>query len=37
MSSLVIPITADLPVSEAAKIMLDRGVGPLVVVDPDGK
>ncbi|HCI85492.1 MAG TPA: hypothetical protein DHV68_01470 [Dehalococcoidia bacterium] len=37
MNSPAIPITADLPVSEAAKIMLDRGVGPLVVVDPDGK
>ena len=37
MSSPAITITADRPVSEAAKIMLDRGVGSLVVVEPDGR
>jgi CBS domain-containing protein len=37
MSSPVATITADKAVSEAAKIMLDKNVGSLVVVDDSGK
>ena len=37
MSDPVITITADKPVSEAARIMLDKHVGSLVVVDEAGQ
>ena len=37
MSTPVITITADKPVSEAARIMLDKNVGSLVVVDESGQ
>jgi CBS domain-containing protein len=37
MSSPVVTITADKRVSEAAKLMLEKGVGSLVVVDDDGQ
>jgi len=36
MSSPVVTITADKSVSEAAKIMLEKSVGSLAVVDDDG-
>ena len=36
MSTPVITITADKPVSEAARIMLDKHVGSIVVVDESG-
>jgi CBS domain-containing protein len=36
MSSPVVTITADKPVSEAARLMLDKGVGSVVVVDVAG-
>jgi CBS domain-containing protein len=36
MSSPVVIITAEKRVSEAAKLMLDKGVGSVVVVDDDG-
>jgi CBS domain-containing protein len=36
MSTPVITITADKPVSEAARIMLDNHVGLIVVVDESG-
>ena len=37
MSSPVVTITADRPVSEAARIMLDKNVGSLAVIDGNGK
>jgi CBS domain-containing protein len=37
MSSPVLTITAEKPVSEAAKIMLEKNVGSLVVVDDSGQ
>jgi len=37
MTAPVVTITADKSVAEAAKIMLDRNVGSLPVVDADGK
>jgi CBS domain-containing protein len=37
MTSPVITITADTPVSEAAKIMLGKNVGSLAVIDDAGK
>lgn len=37
MTTPVVTITADKPVSEAANIMLDRSVGSLVVVDDEGR
>jgi CBS domain-containing protein len=37
MSSPVLTITADRPVSEAAKVMLDKNVGSLAVVDEHGE
>lgn len=37
MSTPVVTITTDKPVSEAAKIMLEKSVGSLAVVDGDGK
>jgi CBS domain-containing protein len=36
MSSPVITITADQPVSAAARLMLDKNIGSVVVVDADG-
>ncbi|NQW20507.1 MAG: CBS domain-containing protein [Chloroflexi bacterium] len=37
MTSPVVTVTADKPVSEAARIMLDKNIGSLVVVDAAGK
>ncbi|MBN4064937.1 CBS domain-containing protein, partial [Dehalococcoides mccartyi] len=37
MSAPVVTITADKPVSEAAKVMLDKSVGSVVVVDEQGQ
>jgi len=37
MSSPVVTISADRPVSDAAKLMLEKGVGSIVVVDDAGE
>ena len=37
MTSPVVTITADKPVSEAARLMLDKQVGSIAVVDVDGQ
>jgi len=36
MTSPVVTITADRPVSEAAKTMLDKSIGSVVVIDAEG-
>jgi CBS domain-containing protein len=36
MSSPVVTITADQPVSATAKLMLDKNIGSVVVIDADG-
>ncbi len=37
MSSPVVTISADRPVSDAAKLMLEKGVGSIVVIDDAGE